>query len=85
MEAGYLTNFIPNIRALKHCSYYQLLTDRPLLDKQCDYIILNSKSKNLFQPSKTVLISALIGKQICQNGYIDNKPILADNINEPIY
>ncbi len=52
MEAGYLTNFIPNFRALKHCSYYQLLTDRPLLDKQCDYIILNSKSKNLFQPSE---------------------------------
>ncbi len=37
--------------------------DRPLLDKLCDYTILNYKFKHFFQPKKTVLISALIREQ----------------------
>ncbi len=52
MEAGYLTNFIPNISTLnsKQFTNYQLKNRPPLLGKLGDYTILNDWLKHFFQP-----------------------------------
>ncbi len=63
--------------------------DRPLLDSLRHYTILNHKSKHFFPALKIVLISALIGEDVCQYRYICNRPTIrptsADNIGKPVY
>ncbi len=70
MEAGNLTNFIPNISAQtsKFFIYCQLNNGLPSAGQTMWLYNFKSQVKHFFQPWKMVLILALIGEHIHQIG-----------------